>query len=108
MQEVKWSININMIKKCNVLLNNEVVTVVDYDGVKVQFPSIHKNSKTVNVIYKNGQYIIVEEDYIEPTVETELDSESKLSKNINKKTTIKSNKIDKIENISTKINKKDI
>lgn len=59
-----------MVKKCNILINNDAVTVINYDGVKVQIPSIHKDAKTVNVILENNKYIVVGDDYIEPNTKT--------------------------------------
>lgn len=49
-----------MVKKCPVILNNSVVTVVKYDTVDIQFPSIHKNAEFVYVKKDNGTYAIVE------------------------------------------------
>lgn len=49
-----------MVKKCPVILNNSVVTVVKYDAVDIQFPSIHKNAEFVFVKKDNGTYAIVE------------------------------------------------
>ena len=56
-------------KICRVLLNNEAVTVFDYDGTKVQVPSIKRKAETVNVIYKDGLYIVVDNNYKEPEPE---------------------------------------
>lgn len=58
-----------MIKECPVILNNSAVTVVQYDNVKIQFPSIQKKVKTVFVKYENGKYEIVEKT--EPVMVTE-------------------------------------
>lgn len=55
-----------MIKNCNVLINNEAVTVFDYDGIEIQVPSIRRNAKTIKVLYKNGKYTVVDDNYIEP------------------------------------------
>lgn len=52
-----------MVKECIVKLNNDAVTVVTYDGIDVQFPSIHKDVKSVFVNYEDGKYTIVEKDY---------------------------------------------
>lgn len=73
-----------MIKECNVLINNDVVTVVRFDGVDVQFPSIHRSAKTVRVCYSNGKYSIVDDDYKEPEP---LVAEEKPKKRRSKKTT---------------------
>lgn len=73
-----------MIKNCNVLINNEAVTVIDYDGVKVQVPSIHREAKTVKVIVKDGKYIVVDDNYIEPVVKPT----AKPKKKTTKKTTL--------------------
>lgn len=51
-----------MIKKCKVILNNDAVTVVDFDGVEVQFPSINKETKYVNVLFDDNKYSIVDDD----------------------------------------------
>lgn len=51
-----------MIKECKVLLNNEMVTVVKFDDVEIQLPSIHKNDKTIFVKYEDGRYSVVEKN----------------------------------------------
>lgn len=48
-----------MVKECLVVLNNEAVTVVRYDGKDIQFPAINKDVKKVSVNYENGKYSIV-------------------------------------------------
>lgn len=50
----------SMIKECKVLLNNEAVAVVDFDGVHVQIPSVAKNVKSVFVELKDGSYNVVD------------------------------------------------
>ena len=59
-----------MIKDCYVKLNNEYVTVINYDGVDVQVPAIKREARTVKVIYKDGKYTVVGDDYREPEKET--------------------------------------
>ena len=49
-----------MIKECYVKLNNEAVTVVNFDGVDVQFPAIKREAKTVFVKFENGKYSITD------------------------------------------------
>lgn len=73
-----------MIKNCNVLINNEAVAVIDYDGIKVQIPPIHKKAKTVKVMHKNGRYIVVSDNQSEIADEHAAKPKSKASK----KTTI--------------------
>lgn len=73
-----------MVKNCRVLINNEAVTVIEYDGVLVQIPAINREAKNVNVILQNGRYIVVNDDYKEPVT----DVAEKLKKKANKKTTI--------------------
>ena len=51
-----------MIKNCSVVINNEAVTVFDYDGNLVQIPSIHRNADSLNIKYENGKYIVLSED----------------------------------------------
>ena len=52
-----------MVKECTIKLNNDAATVATYDDVDVQFPSIHKDAKTVFVNYEDGKYTIVDKDY---------------------------------------------
>ena len=52
-----------MIKECNVILQNELLTVVMYDNKKVQLPTNTKTlgQRTVFVKFENGTYSIVEQ-----------------------------------------------
>ena len=54
-----------MVKTCSVILNNDAVTVINYDGIEVQIPSIRRNVKSVKVLYKDNKYIVVDDDYKE-------------------------------------------
>lgn len=49
-----------MTKECKVLLNNDAVTVVEFDSIKVQMPSIHKNAETIFVKFEDGKYSVVD------------------------------------------------
>lgn len=49
-----------MTKQCPVILNNKAVTVVRFDNIEIQFPSIHKDAETVFVKFEDGKYTIVE------------------------------------------------
>lgn len=49
-----------MIKECPIVINNDVVTVVKYGDVEVQFPSIHKSVAKVFVNNENGKYSIID------------------------------------------------
>lgn len=50
-----------MIKECNVLLSNDHVAVIDFDGIKVQLPKLpDKDAKKVFVEYKDEKYILVD------------------------------------------------
>ena len=73
-----------MVKRCNVILNNNAITVINYDGKEVQIPSIQRNAKTVNVVLDNGKYIVVDDDYNDTTKNDNISS---------KKTTV----IDKVD-----------
>lgn len=57
-----------MVKECRVVLSNDLVTVVLYDDVYVQLPSINKNSQTVYVDNQWGLYSVVD-DYTPPEEE---------------------------------------
>lgn len=64
-----------MIKECPVIINNECVTVVKYDGIDIQFPSVGKDAKSVFVTkYSNGSYHIT--DSIEAETVDATDDES--------------------------------
>ena len=54
-----------MVKKCRVLLNNEEVTVVEYENTKIQFPAVREDIGYVHVEKENGQYFIVDEKVAE-------------------------------------------
>ena len=50
-----------MVKECPVIINNECVTVVRYDGIDIQLPSIGKDAKSVLIIkHGNGSYQITD------------------------------------------------
>lgn len=63
-----------MIKECKVILHNSAVTVVEYDDVRIQFPSIATNSKTVLVDYSDGRYVIVPENDCEESTDNGVDT----------------------------------
>lgn len=60
-----------MIKNCKVLINNEAVTVIDFDGTEVQIPAIKKKVNTVRVLKENDKYTVVNDDYKEKTEKIE-------------------------------------
>lgn len=74
-----------MVKSCKVLLNNELVTVFKYDGNEIQIPSIKRSASYIKVIKKNGNYLVVDDNYKEPA---DI-SEEKQKKNADKETTVK-------------------
>ena len=80
-----------MIKDCYVKLNNEYVTVIDYDGIDVQIPAIKREARTVKVILENGKYTVVGDNYTEPVKETVKEEKpaKQANKTANKKTTNK-------------------
>lgn len=49
-----------MVKECIVILNNDAVTVVQYDGIRVQLPSIKRSAKTVFVDKRGSRYSVVD------------------------------------------------
>ena len=51
-----------MIKECQVILNNESVSVVKFGNTEVQLPPIGKDAKTVKVECEDGRYSIVEDE----------------------------------------------
>ena len=88
-----------MTMRCPVILNNDAVTVFRFGGVDVQVTSIKRPATYVNVLYENGKYTIVADDYKEnkavkvfEPVETISDNETAAKPNYrrNKKTTVDS------------------
>lgn len=82
-----------MIKNCRVILNNKYSTVVDFDGTLVQLPTINRDASFVRVLYKDGKYKAVKDDYIEVKsnimADIAIGDESKPTKRTYKKTTTK-------------------
>ena len=66
-----------MIKNCRILINNDAVTVFDYDGAEIQVPSINREARTVKVLCKDGKYTIVDDNYIEPVEKVQFKDKSK-------------------------------
>lgn len=48
-----------MIRECEVVLQNEKVLVIDFNGTMVQLPCIENKRSKVLVKYENGKYTIV-------------------------------------------------
>lgn len=81
-----------MIIKCKVELNNDLVTVINYDGNLVQIPSIqNKDAKFVNVWLNDGHYKVVPEDFVEPLKVVQTEETVKSEKKTKKKTTRRTN-----------------
>ena len=81
-----------MILKCKVELNNDLVTVINYNGNLVQIPSIKdKNAKFVNVWFNDGYYKVVPGDFVEPLKVVQTEETVKSEKKTKKKTTRRTN-----------------
>lgn len=66
-----------MVKECHVIINNECVTVVRYDGIDIQLPSIGKDAKSVLIIkHVNGSYQIA--DSAEPVDAEQAETPAKI------------------------------
>ena len=78
-----------MIQECKVILNNERVTVIDFDGTTVQLPSIHRKAEYIKVKFDNDRHIVLPDDYTEISIkeEDEVVVEQKPKNKRNKKTT---------------------
>lgn len=66
-----------MIKECKVVLHNQAVTVVDYDGTQVQFPATKSKTDVVYVEYIDGKYAIVEKEDYEKSLRPKADKKPK-------------------------------
>ena len=51
-----------MIQRCPVLLNNDAVTVFQYNDVDVQVRSIGRKAEYVDVLYENDKYTVLNEN----------------------------------------------
>ena len=51
-----------MIKECNVITWNELVMVIEFDGVLVQMPSTKTKETVVYVKFNNKNYQVVTKD----------------------------------------------
>jgi len=81
-----------MILKCKIELNNDLVTVINYNGNLVQIPSIKdKNAKFVNVWFNDGYYKVVPKDFVEPSKVVQTEETVKSEKKTKKKTTRRTN-----------------
>lgn len=62
---------------CKVILNNQYVTVFDFGGIEVQVPSIHRKADMVNVLFENGRYMIVDDNYQQKAEEAPQEAKPK-------------------------------
>lgn len=69
-----------MVKDCKVVLNNSAVTVVHFGDTSVQFPSIHRKADKVRVLYEDGKYQIVADDYQEAETVKDIKVKKKVKK----------------------------
>lgn len=86
-----------MVRECLVILNNETVTVVKYGDINIQFPSVHKNVKTILVGCESGKYFIVDENKSTDGINTSV------KRSANKKTTINEDSEEVANNTVTNI-----
>lgn len=77
-------------KKCKVRLNNDLVTVFEYSGREVQVPSIHRNADFVNVVYSNGVYRVVDDDYVVPATHSAAAGDNDQKETTEMKSAVKS------------------
>lgn len=74
-----------MIKHCKVLINNDAVTVVDIDGIKIQFPSIHREAQYLDINIGGNET----EDIKNVSKTASANISDKPKKRVTKKTTAK-------------------
>lgn len=82
-----------MVKECEVLINNDLVTVIKFDDTEVQVPAIKRDAETVKVVFENNSYKVVDDDYKEKPVKVEEHKAEKQTK----KTIAKETEIAQIE-----------
>lgn len=54
-----------MIKECNVILHNDKLAVVLFDGKKIQVPNSNLIGKTAYVKFENEKYTVVSKDELD-------------------------------------------
>lgn len=74
-----------MPKKCKVLLNNEVVAVIDYDGVSIQIPPIEDADEYVYVEKNGYTYTVINEQKLATDCEKKQTKKKSGLKNKTKK-----------------------
>lgn len=57
-------------------MNNEAITVADVNGIRVQFPSIHRDVKFVYVLHESGDYHIVNDDEAEKQIDQDTENDA--------------------------------
>ncbi len=51
-----------MIKKCNVLMRNNLVMVVDFEGKKVQMPSDNGDEENIYIELQDNKFTVVSKE----------------------------------------------
>lgn len=75
-----------MIRECKIILNNNLVTVVDFDGVEIQFPSINNdNVEKIYVKQMNNKYFVVDKKEYLKYLQLKKTKKTNIEKDNNKK-----------------------
>ena len=70
-----------MIKECKVVLHNDKVAVVLFDGNRIQVSNSNLIGKTAYVKYENEKYTVVSKDELDKSSKKKLKTEKLNSKN---------------------------
>lgn len=95
-----------MVKDCKVLMNNKLVTVIEFGNTKVQIPPINIDTPIVRVQLKDGIYRVVSRNFVENETK-KIDNkkpQTKEQSNDKKKTTKENVKIQARKSIEKKEN----
>lgn len=65
-----------MIKECNVILHNDKLAVVLFDGKKIQVPNSNLIGKTAYVKFENEKYTVVSKDELYKSSKKKLKKET--------------------------------
>ncbi len=73
-----------MIKECKVILHNSAVTVIEYDGNKIQLPSVQNCEKSICVKFIDNKYSVVSREEFENSLKVSTKKSKKVKEKIDK------------------------
>lgn len=72
-----------MIRECNILLNNNLNMVIDFNGHEIQMPTSNPSGNTVFVRFENNRYTLATKEEYNILLKTSTKKQHKLRENKN-------------------------